>query len=323
LKVPSVVLIGNGTAAVRVLHALRDVGCEVPLVLADPGDRGKDTWRESLVRHARELGYQDGATLLQPDNPNDPLICQRVAEVNADLLLSVQCRRLLAPPLVTIPKRGAVNLHHAPLPLLRGCDPFAWAIHDGLLFMGVTLHRVEAVGVDDGPIYATRRWPIRDDTTAWDLYQRALEEDVALAQESLPAIASGNLAAVPQDPRYVTYHPKGQFPFEDLEVRWTQPARALSAWIRARIFPPLQVPYFQFRGVRIEVLRCRATVGRAPAGHVLRTAPLEIAAADGAIELIEVRWNGQTLSGAEWAHTVELAPGHSLAEEGSLGPEAR
>ena len=80
-------------------------------------------------------------------------VCAAVAAVGADLVISVQCARIIREPLIRVPRRGVVNVHNSPLPLLRGCDPFAWAIHDGLRMHGVSLHDVPDAGVDNGAVY--------------------------------------------------------------------------------------------------------------------------------------------------------------------------
>lgn len=311
------VLIGNGTAAVVALRELRALGADIPLILADPHDTGADGWRLSLVGEALRCGYEAGRNLLAPRDPNEPAVLERISAAAADLVLSVQCARILRRPMLGLARHGVANLHHAPLPLLRGCDPFAWAIHDGLLEMGVTLHRIVDEGVDNGPVFASRRWPIGDDASAWDLYLRTLDEDAVLVREAVPGIAAGIIPAVPQDSRHVTYHPMGQFVFGELEIDWTRIAATLGAWIRARIFPPFQLPYFTSGGVRVEVLRCRAGGRRGVPGTVLAADPLVVAARWGSIELMELRADGEAMNGAAWAGQFGLRPGAQVGKAAS------
>ncbi len=309
----SLILIGNGTAAVRTLRVLRDLAIDVPLILADARDTGDDSWRLSLVREALGLGYVRGENLFSPQDPNAPEMLDVIRTSQASLILSVQCTRILRLPMIGLAQHGIVNLHNAPLPLLRGCDPFSWAIHDGLLEMGVSLHQIVDEGVDSGPVLAQRRWPIAEDDTAWDLYSRALREAEVMLQASIRGIVGGSVAPVPQDPRYVTYHPMGQFVFGDLAIEWNTVAVTLGAWIRARIFPPFQVPHFASSSGSVDVLRCVVRGGRGVPGTVLSIAPLRIAAKWGSIEIAQVRYRGTVMSGDAWAEASGLAPGACVA----------
>jgi methionyl-tRNA formyltransferase len=73
---------------------------------------------------------------------HQPEILNRIEAAESDLILSLQWRRILRPVAIKLARYGVANLHNALLPLLRGCGPFSWAIHDGLECMGVTLHQV-------------------------------------------------------------------------------------------------------------------------------------------------------------------------------------
>merc|ERR1719409_665539 len=146
---PKVVLIGDGSMAARGLALLKSLpGIEVPLVIADAADPGVDSWRLSLVKAARSLGYTIGENLVQPKFPHSRAVLEKLGELKPTLIISLQCRKIMRMPFIKT-ANVVVNCHNAPLPLLRGCDPFAWAIHDGLRQMGVTLHQVLDEGIDN------------------------------------------------------------------------------------------------------------------------------------------------------------------------------
>lgn len=297
-----VILGGRATIAVRGFEILRKLDCDIPLIVCGEEDPGTDDWRLSLVRAAREAGFEDGRDLIVVRDPHTPEHLARIHSAEPDLLLSLQWRRILRPAQLGVPPLGIVNLHNAPLPLLRGCDPFSWAIHDGLLQMGVSLHQIVDTGVDSGPVLAQRRWQLTPSDTAWSIYTEALSQADALMRKALPEILAGSLAPTPQDPRFSTYHPIGQFPFGLLAVDWTQPAVALSASLRARIFPPFQLPYFHLAGRKVEILGCCAV--RAPGarpGAVVSRSPFRVGTGLGAIEVASVQVDGTVLDGAAFA----------------------
>lgn len=312
----SVVLIGSrSTVAVAGFKILQELGISVPLVISGDEDPGADDWRLSLAKAARDAGYNDGKNLLVLRDPHQPEVLRQIRRLDVDLILSLQWRRILRQSLRPIAPQGIVNLHNAPLPLLRGCDPFSWAIHDGLETMGVTLHQVIDDGVDTGPILAQRLWPISEKSTAWQLYCESLSEAELLMRDGLKAIAAGKVEAQPQAARYASYHPLRQFRFSDLEVDWRLPAVTLSAQLRARIFPPFQLPYFCWQQKRLEILQCHAVEGNATVGEVVDTAPLRVAARRGAIQITKVRLNGEDMSDAALVQLLGLKIGQCLIED--------
>jgi methionyl-tRNA formyltransferase len=301
-----IVIIGNGTLACKGLQALS--GCvDVPLVVADTRDSGTDTWRLSLIRIAREMGFKDGETLLQPRNPNDQEVIEKIKGIGPDVILSLQCRQIIRERLFSLPRLATLNLHNAPLPLLRGCDPFGWAIHDGLKQMGVTLHRILDEGVDNGPVVCQSLWSISNDTTAWDLYQEGIVQAVEMLREFFSFPLKEGICGVVQDERHVTYHPMGQFDFSEMEIDWNMTAEALSAWIRARIFPPFHLPFFLVNGHKAEIRCCSKSDIKGIPGTVMNCSPLTIAAKLGSIKISSLRVNGQEMDPANAVRLLKLA----------------
>lgn len=306
--VARVVLLGSrSTASVTALRILQELGCEVPLVISGDEDPGTDDWRLSLAKAARDAGHKDGAGLAVVHDPHSPEMLARIKAAAPDVVLSVQWRRILKPSLIALASRYVVNLHNAPLPMLRGCDPFSWAIHDGLEVMGVSLHQVPDTGVDSGPVLAQRLWPVRKNSTAWSLYEESLPEAERLMRESLPGTLAGTLPAVPQDPRRSSYHPLGQFRFGELEARWELPSTVVSSALRSRVFPPFQLPFFMSGGRKVEIIECEAASGRGTAGTVLSTDPLRIATKPGALQITRARIEGTVFEGARIAAAAGLS----------------
>lgn len=313
-----IILIGNGTIAARGLCLMKELGVEVPLVLADSQDDGVDSWRQSLRRAAENQGYVFGSNLIAPVNPNAAEVLQKMKSVDASAVLSLQCRRILRDPLLELFPGRVLNLHNAPLPLLRGCDPFAWAIHDGLHSMGVSLHQVLDEGVDNGPVVAQQLWEIECDFSSWDLYEQALQQGLSLLRVALLPFLQGHTTGVPQCNPKSTYHPLGQFGFEELQVDWSLPAQTLSAWVRARIFPPFQLPWSNLGGQRVEILKCRVDSARGAVGELLQQDSLVVGARYGSLHISQARLpSGRVLSGEQlviengWQAGANLLPSPS------------
>lgn len=85
----------------------------------------------------------------QIGNPNKDEFVAEVRRRSPDVLISVACPFILKRPLLSIPVKGAINIHHAPLPRYKGMMPTFWQMYHGEQKVGVTIHYM-ADKVDEG-----------------------------------------------------------------------------------------------------------------------------------------------------------------------------
>ena len=336
----TVVIIGNGTMAAQGLAAvLTHFGTEinVPLVVCDNSDNGVDSdyvmgdgtaFRKSLKKTAMEHGFKEGETVIC-GRANSRRVRECISNARPHVILSLQCRDILKGKILSIPKLGTLNVHNAPLPLLRGCDPFAWAIHDGLKTFGVTLHCVD-LGCDSGDIVAQELFPISSSDTAWSLFQKSLPCSITLLKENLLSYLRKEVQHIPQGNRFVTYHPAHQFSYQPILIEWNTVAVTLSAWIRARIFPPFQLPFFTMLDKRrsteivVMVLECSSIkhTGKSSPGIVRCTKEsLQIDAKWGTIIISKVKVQECILCGTELAKKYGLVANDDISSTCSKSQE--
>jgi methionyl-tRNA formyltransferase len=246
-------LIGRGTVAVHCLDILAESGKTPVIVVCDGGDTGTDTWTRSLFRRARELGYDEGRNLFRQSRVNDPafLATIRKIEPRLDIIFSVQPKAIFRKPFLSLARDYVVNLHFAPLPKLRGVAPVAWAILDGLRETGVTLHLIEDEGIDNGPVLFQRMIPIEESDTTWTLYQKCVAHGAELFRSSLGRILANDVTPVKQIETDATYHPMGELDYSRVEVSPNGDLNWAFSFIRSRIFPPIQLPWFVFEGKKV------------------------------------------------------------------------
>lgn len=82
-------------------------------------------------------------------NPNDPALVSELKSRKSDLLISVACPYILKQALLTTPRLGCINMHHAPLPRYKGMMPTFWQMYHGEKKVGITIHYMVAK-VDEG-----------------------------------------------------------------------------------------------------------------------------------------------------------------------------
>jgi UDP-4-amino-4-deoxy-L-arabinose formyltransferase/UDP-glucuronic acid dehydrogenase (UDP-4-keto-hexauronic acid decarboxylating) len=242
------VILGKNELAAGCLRVVLDAGDEVALAVADPGDSGVDGWQPSFKRAAESLQLP----VRVPANVNDPGFVSEVEALGPDFILSFQAAQILRPPLIATGSMGALNLHFGPLPRYRGVAPVAWAIINGEVETGVTLHRIEP-GIDSGAVVASLTVPIGPDDTGRSLYDKCTTAGIRLFTDSWPRIRLGDFQPRAQSPDEALYYNRYSIDFSQRTVRWDADAKATANWVRAFIFPPFQYPVVHAGTNAIEV----------------------------------------------------------------------
>ena len=277
------ILAGKNTAASRALALLAERGDEV-WAIGTAGDNGRDGWQRSFRGTARRLGLRFD----QPRRINAPAFVERLAEYDADRLISIQYDQILRESLFGAVRFPCLNLHFSLLPRHRGVNPVAWAILSGDAEAGVTLHHM-VPDIDAGHVIDERRVAIDPGGTARELYDALSAACFELFRDSVPFSSALLDRRVPQDPALASYHRADDLDFGCHRADWSRPAADLHAWLRAMIFPPFQYPETACGGERMRIERVAPKLGPVPNGAepgriVARVEQgIEVAAVDGAI----------------------------------------
>jgi methionyl-tRNA formyltransferase len=192
----STILLGKGLLAIRIAEWFLtsqqyELTCVVP-VIPEP------TWTDSLGNWARERGVP----YIETGNYYD---MQDVRQENwrVDLAFSVFYSTIFPPWFINKCHR-ILNLHNGPLPRYRGASPINWALKNGEIMHGVTIHEV-IPRIDSGPIVAQIQYSIYSDfDEVRDVYARAIEYAWVLFQQTMPIL--DKIEPRPQDESQATYY---------------------------------------------------------------------------------------------------------------------
>ena len=212
------------------IEVCRGFGDEIAAVVTHPDNPQENIWFASV----RDLAFQHYLPVYQPDNPNDPAFVAAMARLKPDFLFSVYYRHLLKPPLLSLPRRGALNLHGSLLPKYRGRVPVNWVLVQGESETGVTLHYMEEKA-DRGDIVAQRRVPVTEEDTALTLFAKMTAAAEELLRDTYPLLRAGRAPRLPQDHAQASYF-GGRRP-EDGRIDWRKPAREIYNLVRAVTHP--------------------------------------------------------------------------------------
>jgi methionyl-tRNA formyltransferase len=131
-------------------------------------------------------------------NPNAAEFVESVRQRSADLIVSVACPYILKEALLSLPSRGCVNIHHAPLPRYKGMMPTFWQMFHGEKTVGVTVHFM-AAKVDEGSALLQEQFAIEPGETLDHLIRRSKRDGAHCMARVLRQIASDSHVQIPLD----------------------------------------------------------------------------------------------------------------------------
>jgi len=136
---------------------------------------------------------------------NAPEFLSRLRERGVDLIVSVACPQKLGRELLSLPARGAINLHGALLPRYQGIFPSFWVLAKGESTTGVTVHWMDEQ-LDHGAVLLQKTVKIEPTDTVHRLVLRS-KVDVGrhALLAALDSIERGDAPRVAMDMAQASY----------------------------------------------------------------------------------------------------------------------
>jgi methionyl-tRNA formyltransferase len=301
-----VVFFGSPDFAVPSLRALVGEGFNVRAVVTQPDrptGRSRSTAAPTPVKAAAAA---EGLDVLQPEKPTDAAFLQRLRDLAPDVGVVVGYGHILRTELLSLPRRGMVNVHPSLLPALRGAAPIEWTILQGIENTGVTIMQLDE-GMDSGPILHQLPHRVAPGTTAGELGEHLAEMGAQALIEALALWEQDGLKLVPQNAAHATYAPK--LTREIAHVDWTQPADVVARQTLA--LDPKPGAWTTHEGGEVKLFVGRALPGSGTPGEVTEAAArLVIAAGEGVVEIAEVQPAGkERMPAGDWVRGRGTAVG--------------
>ena len=244
---PGIVFMGTPDFAMPTLRSLLTAGLDVRSVVTQP-DRPKGRGKRTVPSPVKRLALDWNIEVLQPESVNTESFLSVLREREPDLFVVVAFGQILKGDLLAVPRWGVLNVHASLLPRYRGAAPIQRAILNGEARTGLTLMRVDE-GLDTGPVLFQEALEIAPEETAGSLHDRL----ASLAGERivgwLKAMATEPVREIPQEAALATYAPK--IDRETMLVDWSEPARRVSARVRALDPYPGARTTYQGQGLKL------------------------------------------------------------------------
>ncbi len=238
----NIIFAGTPAFAVPALDALIKAGHHIVMVLTQP-DRPAGRGMQLRESPIKQLGLQHDIDVYQPDSLKSQMAQEKIAAVNADVMIVAAYGLIIPKSVLSIPKYGCYNIHGSLLPRWRGAAPIHRAILAGDKETGVTIMEV-VYQLDAGAMVSKKVVPISDTDTTQTLHDVISEQGAVLMVEAMQTLQEkGSLAVEQQDEALVTYAHKVEK--AEAVLDWRKSADELSRQIRA--FNPFPVAKAQFR----------------------------------------------------------------------------
>jgi methionyl-tRNA formyltransferase len=288
-----IVFFGTPSFAVPSLDALLQAGHEVTGVVTQP-DKRKGRGRILSPPPVKELAAGRGLKVMQPERIRDSSFIGALEDINPELIVVVAYGKILPPDILTLPRRGCINVHASLLPKYRGAAPIPWAIIRGEKKTGITTMLMDE-GLDTGDILLQGEIDIHRDDTAETLTKKLAEAGASLLIKTLREMEVGSLRPVPQTgiPSYAPPLKK-----EDGRIDWSGTAEDIYNFVRGMY--PWPCAYCYLKNERIKITRVKVLKGPGIAGRVEEAGgQLIVGTGKELISVIELQPEGKKLMTAQ------------------------
>lgn len=238
-----------------------------------------------------------------------------------DLIVTIAYGEILRDEVLSLPPRGAVNIHASLLPSYRGAAPIQWALLRGETVTGVTAQWM-ARELDAGDIILQRSLAIGPEEDFGSLHGRLARLAAEVAMETVALIVRDEAPRTPQNAAEATFAPP--ITREDLVIDWRAPAAALAARIRAFSPSPGARTTHEERSLKVLAARLvkREPPQRGVPGEVVETGRegFMVAVGEDGLLVLRVQPEGRKpMSGADYVLGYHVRRGQVLGGSGRSG----
>lgn len=183
----------------------------------------------------RKLALQVGCQYVEGLLLSEPHILAQLSAARAELGISMNWPGMFGADVLSRLGRGLINAHGSDLPKYRGNACPNWAILMGEHEVGLTLHMIEAEGLDTGPVVLKKFHPLTCDTYIGDVYDWLYKAVPGAFSEAVALMANPGFTPAPQPTQgAIRAYPRRP---EDSRIRWRENAEQIHRLIRASSRP--------------------------------------------------------------------------------------
>jgi methionyl-tRNA formyltransferase len=289
--------------AIPTLNWLLQSGHEISLIITQP-DRpaGRGQVFQQTVVGDWALSHQ--IPVVKPETPKD--LAGEIEDL--DLVLTIGYGVLLPEDILSLPKKGFLNLHFSLLPAYRGAAPAQRALHNGETVTGVTVFQLDR-GMDTGPIFARATILIDPLWRSFELLMHLAALGPEVVKRSFEMIENGESSH--EQVGVASIAPK--ISKAEAKIDFTQDSTLISNAIRAFTYEPGAWTLWKGESFKICAIGISNVVSGTPGQISVIDKSVFVSTGSGSLELLRVVPAGKKeMDAIDWARGARLTGGENF-----------
>ena len=286
--------------AIPTLNWLLQSDHEIALIITQP-DRPAGRGQVLQQTSVADWAQNHQISVVKPETSQD--LVGKIEEL--DLVLTIGYGVLLPEAILSLPKKGFLNLHFSLLPAYRGAAPAQRALHNGETVTGVTVFQLDK-GMDTGPIFAQESITIEPSWRSFELLKELSNLGPKVVERAFEMISNGKSARDQEGNS--SSAPK--ISKAEAKIDFNQDATSISNSIRAFTYEP--GAWTLWKGEPFKI--CAIGISNTPAGTPGHISVIDksvfVSTGSGSLELLRVVPAGKKeMDAIDWARGARLTGG--------------
>ena len=282
-----IIFMGTPYFAVPILKSLYQNGYPISVVYTQPpkkSQRGQRVNKSPIQGISETLNLEFRRPVSLKNNKEE---YEYLKELNADIAIVVAYGQIIPKEILTLTKKGFINIHASLLPKWRGPAPIQRSIMNLDKQTGISIMKINEK-LDTGPVCNSYKLDITDNDNAEILSDKLSALAAEKIIDNIDDILEDNLEFKGQLHEDATYANKIE-KFEG-KIDWNNSAESIVGKINGLY--PSPGAWFIYNGERYKVLKAEISNGVGSVGAVLDDY-LEICCNDKSIKIIEIQRQGK------------------------------
>ena len=278
---------GTPFFAVPILKSLYQNGYPISVVYTQPpqkSQRGQKINKSPVQGISETLNLEFRTPVSLKNNKNE---YEYLKELNADIAIVVAYGQIIPKEILTLTKKGFINIHASLLPKWRGAAPIQRSIMNLDKQTGISIMKINEK-LDTGPVCNSYKLDIKDNDNAEIISERLSVLAAEKILDNVDEILENKLEFKEQLHKGATYANKIEK--SEGKIDWNNSAESIVGKINGLY--PSPGAWFIYNGERYKVLKAEIANGAGKAGVVLDDY-LEICCNDKSIKILEIQRQGK------------------------------
>ena len=282
-----IIFMGTPFFAVPILKSLYQNGYPISVVYTQPpqkSQRGQKINKSPVQGISETLNLEFRTPVSLKNNKNE---YEYLKELNADIAIVVAYGQIIPKEILTLTRKGFINIHASLLPKWRGAAPIQRSIMNLDKQTGISIMKINEK-LDTGPVCNSYKLDIKDNDNAEIISERLSVLAAEKILDNVDEILENKLEFKEQLHKGATYANKIEK--SEGKIDWNNSAESIVGKINGLY--PSPGAWFIYNGERYKVLKAEIANGVGKAGAVLDDY-LEICCNDKSIKIIEIQRQGK------------------------------